>query len=235
MKKIVILLITLIMMAGLTACTKADVNTIHAAGTNNPEKMHEDIAAEKIHHVTINGNARSILIRQSEEEQFSFYNGDWNKDHTYSIDCNQKDDTIDINIMMEYAKDNDVLGSVIIDVPKKEFDTFEINGDFGQVSLYTINSDVSIHAKKSRVSLDLSSDHLEHNITLEGSEENAFQGVSVYFDKIPENVKMECNLLQGGSINDPRSVLDGGGLECGSGEPVISINNTKEINIYIVE
>ena len=40
-------MITLIMMAGLTACTKAGVDTIHAAGTDNPEKMHEDIVGEE--------------------------------------------------------------------------------------------------------------------------------------------------------------------------------------------
>jgi hypothetical protein len=50
---------------------------------------------------------------------------------------------------------------------------------------------------------DLEADRLEHNITLEEPESNAFTGVSVYFDKAPENVKMELNLIQGGTINDP--------------------------------
>ena len=89
-----------------------------------------------------------------------------------------------------------------------------------------------IHANKSFVYLDLEADHIEHNITLDGSEENAFRGVSVYLDKFPDNVKMELNVIQGGTINDLQSILKENISESDSWKPVISINNTKEINVY---
>ena len=128
--------------------------------------------------------------------------------------------------------DNDVLGSLIIDIPQKEFEKIEVTGDFSQISLYTINSDVLVHANKSFVYLDLEADHIEHNITLDGSETNAFKGVSIYLDKFPDNVRMELSVIQGGTINDPENVLKENRLESSSGKPVIRINNTKEINIY---
>lgn len=53
-------------------------------------------------------------------------------------------------------------------------------GDFGQIFLYTINSDVFIHANKSVVNLDLEAEHLDHNITLDGLKADAFKGVSLY-------------------------------------------------------
>ena len=68
---------------------------------------------------------------------------------------------------------------------------------------------------------DLEADRLEHNITLEEPESNAFTGGSVYFDKAPENVKMELNLIQGGTINDPQNMLKEGGLESGVGKPFL--------------
>ena len=75
---------------------------------------------------------------------------------------------------------------------------------------------------------------MEHNITLEGSESNVFRGVSVYLDRFPHNVRMELNVIQGGSINDPENMLKNG-LESGSGKPIISISDTKEINFYRIE
>lgn len=54
-------------------------------------------------------------------------------------------------------------------------------------------------------------------------------------DRFPDHVKMELNLMQGGAINDPEGLLEKNGLASGSGEPVISINGTKEINIYKIE
>lgn len=161
------------------------------------------IAAENIHHVNISGNARSIIIKQSENEYFEFYNGDLNTDHTYEVRCEEKGDTVDINILMENAEDdNDVLGSLIIDIPQKEFEKIEVTGDFSQISLYTINSDVLIHANESFVYLDLEADHIEHNI--------------------PQS-----------AISAPFELLTGDKLELGSGKPVISINNTGKLDFYV--
>ena len=229
MKKIVALFIMLISMVSLTACgvflVKGEI-----------EKLHDDIAADNIQHVNISGNARSILIRQGENECFEIHNGDLDTKHTYEVRCNENGDTLDINIMMDNAEnDNDVLGSVIIDIPQKEFEKIEVTGDFSHVSLYTINSDVLIHANDTNdtfVYLDIEADNLEHNITLGGSESNTFRGVSVYVDKFPDNVRMDLNLIQGGKIKDPENILKENSLESGSGKPVISINNTKEIDFY---
>lgn len=198
------------------------------------EKVYYDIAAENIHHVNISGNARSIIIRQSENEYFEFYNGDLNTDHTYEVRCEENSDTVDINILMENAKDdNDVLGSPIIGIPQKEFGKIEVTGDFSQISLYTINSDVLNHANRSLVYLNLEADHIEHNITLEGSESNTFRGFSVYMDKFPENVKIEFPNIPQSAINAPFGLLTGDKLELGSGKPIISINNADKLDFYV--
>lgn len=242
MKRIAALSIMLICMTGLTACAKDNANTLNTSAqdimeeAHSTEKIHDDIAAENIHYVNVSGNARSIVIRQSENKYFEFYNGDLDADHTYKVHCDENGDTIDINIMMENAEeDNSILGSVIIDIPQKEFEKIEVTGDFSQIYLYTINSDVLIHANDAFVNLDLEAEQLEHNITLGGSESNVFRGVSVYLDRFPDDVRMELNLIQGGTINDPENILKENGLEAGSGKPVISINNTKEINVYRIE
>ena len=233
MKKIVVLFIMLISMVGLTACVKENVNIFDTSVQDEIEKLHDDIAADNIQYINISGNARSILIRQSENEYFEIHNGDLNTEHTYEVQCNENGGILDINIMMDNAEyDNDVLGSVIIDIPQKEFEKIEVTGDFSHVSLYTINSDVLIHANDTFVYLDIEADNLEHNITLGGSESNTLRGVSVYLDKFPDNVRMELNLIQGGKINDPQNILKENSLESGSGQPVISINNTKEIDFY---
>ena len=236
MKRIAVLLMMLISMSGLTACTEANADIFNASVRDQPEKIHDDISAENIQHVTINGNARSIIIRQSENECFEIHNGDLNPAHTYEVSCDESDGTIDIDIMMENAEnDNNILGSVLIDIPKKEFEEIEVAGDFSQISLYTLNSDVLINANKSFVNLDFEADHLKHNVTLDGSESNAFRDVSVYLDKLPDNVSMDLNIIQGGTINDPQDMLKKNGLESGAEKPIISINNTKEINIYSKE
>lgn len=228
----ILLLAAIIMIFAISGCTvQADVSS--AAALDRKEKIRYDIAAENIHYVNISGNARSIIIRQSDDEYFEFYNGDLDTSHTYEVRCEENGDTVDINILMENAKDdNDVLGSPIIAIPQKEFEKIEVTGDFGQISLYTINSDVLIHANKSVVYLDLEADHIEHSITLDGPKANAFRGVSVYLDKFPDNVRMEFNVIQGGTINDPQSIIKNNTLETDSESPVISINNTKEINVY---
>lgn len=76
---------------------------------------------------------------------------------------------------------------------------------------------------------------MNHNITLDGSELDIFRRVSVYFDKFPDNIKMDLNLIQGGTINDPQDILKERGLESGSEKPVISVNYAQEINIYSEE
>lgn len=75
--------------------------------------------------------------------------------------------------------------------------------------------------------MDLLADQLNHNITLEGSESNAFRGVSVYFDKLPENVKIEISNISQSAINAPFGLLTGDKLELGSGKPIVSINNAQ--------
>lgn len=236
MKKIVVLFMALVSAFALSACEKNNTSTVNAADNNRPEKIHDDIAAEKIDYVTISGNAKSIVLRQSANEYFAFYNADLKPAHTYEVHCDEKADAIDIQVIMENAKgDNDVLGSVVIDIPQKEFENIEVTGDFGQISLSTMNSDVFINASKSFVYLDLEADLLKHNITLDNSEANAFSGVSLYLDQFPDNVKMDFNLIQDGTINDPQNILNGNGLEAGSGEPIIRINNTNVINIYSKE
>lgn len=245
MKKIAILfmLIPLISVAGLTACADNSTNSFSTSNTSvesaiangdeNGVKIHDDIAAENIRYVNISGNARSIVIRQGANESFQFHNADLVAGHTYEVHCDAHGDTLDISIMMEHADaDNNILGSIIIDIPQKEFEKIETTGDFRQVFCYTVNSDMFISASNSYVNLDLESEHLDHNITLDGLESNAFRGVSIYLDELPDNVKMELNLMQGGRINDSDSILEDNRLETGSGKPVISINNTKEINVY---
>lgn len=147
-----------------------------------PEKLHDDIAPGNFRQIKIGGNAKSIIIRPSSSENFEFYNGDL--DHRYAVRCDGSGDTLAIEISMENPdRDNDILGSVLIGIPQREFEKVEIAGDFKQVSLYTIQSEVLIHANDSRVNLNLEADRLEHNITLDGSEPNAFRGVSVFLIK----------------------------------------------------
>ncbi len=230
--RMVSLLVAVILIFAISGCA-AQEDVSSGVAPDREEKIHYDIVAENIHHVNISGNARSIIIRQGENEYFEFYNGDLDTNHIYEVCCEENGDTIDIDILMGNAEDdNDVLGSLIIDIPQKEFEKIEVTGDFSQISLYTINSDVLIHANKSFVYLDLEAGHIEHNITLDGSETNAFKGVSIYLDKFPDNVRMELSVIQGGTINDPENVLKENRLESSSGKPVIRINNTKEINIY---
>lgn len=241
MKRTAILFIMLISMAGLTACVKDNTNTPNTSIDDhiineNGEKIHDDIAGENIRYVNISGNAKSVVIEQSANQSFEFYNADLNTAHTYEVRCDENGDTLDIAIMMENDEaDNNILGSAVIAIPQKEFKRIETTGDFRVISVHTINSDMVINANGSFVILDLEADYLDHNITLNGSESNTFRGVSVYLDKVPDTVKMELSLIQDGTINDPHSILKEGELETGSGKPVIRINHTKEINVYLKE
>lgn len=197
-------------------------------------KLHDDISAENITHVNLRGNARSIVLQQSENEYFEIHNADLNPDHTYEVHCTANDGTLDINIMMESAEDdNNILGSVVIDIPQKEFEKIETAGQFSLIYLHTLKSDVFIHANGSSVILDLEADHLDHNITLDGSDANAFRSVSVYLDKIPDNISIEPSLTHDGTIYDEANLLKNNRLKAGSGKPVISINKTEKIDIYL--
>ena len=210
--------------------------TLNFTSKENKKQIYDDIEAEDICRVNLSGNAKSIIIRQSENKYFEFNNADLNTDHTYEVHCEVSGDTLDINILMDNPEaDNNVLGSFVIYIPQKEFEKVETTGDFGHIYIVTINSDVLIHANKSVVILDLEADRLDHNITLEDSESNAFRGVSVYLDKLPDNVRLDLNIIQNGTINAPQNILKHNRFESGSGKPVISINNTKDINIYVEE
>ena len=233
MKRAIFLFVMLMTMTGLSACATDDLNASDPSAPDGPEKMYEDIAAEDFKQVHISGSASSVVIRRSESENFEFYNGDLNPAHTYTVRCDRDGETLSIELMMENPEnDNDVLGSPIIEIPQKEFEKVEIGGDFGQVSLDTINSDVWVHANDSLVNLDLEAERLNHDITLDGSESDIFKRVSVYFDRFPDNITMDLNLTQDGTINDPQDILEENGLEAGSGKPVISVNFAQEISIY---
>lgn len=232
MKRFLVLFAVLISVGGLTACGNDNRNVFNAADRDEIEKLHEDILGENIRRVNIDGDARSIVIRQSADDFFAFINGDLNDAHTYEVLCDVNDGMLDVRVLMENAEDNnDVLGSVIIDIPQIEFEMIEVHGGFGQISLDTLDSDVWVHANDGLVYLDLEADRLEHDITLDGSGTDTFRGVSVYLDAFPEDVKMEFDLLEGGTINDPENILENG-LKLGSGKPVISIRDTKEINLW---
>ena len=236
MKRITVLLLILIGLAGCMADVEDGTGGFDMFAEERPEKIHDDIAPGDFKQVNISGNARSIVIRTSSSENFEFYNGDLDLDHTYTVRCDGNGEALDIEVTMEDPDgDNDILGSIMIDIPQKEFEKVEIEGDFKQISLYTIHSEVSIHANDSLVNLDLEADRLDHDITLEGSEGHAFRGVSVYFDKFPDDISLDLNLIQGGTINDPQDMLKENGLGSGSGGPVIHIDHTKEINIYCKE
>ena len=219
--------------AAWTAGEKAAPGGSDASAPDRPEKMHEDVGAEGVRYVSISGNAKSLVIQQSESESFAFYNGDLNAAHTYTVRCDRRGEALDIAITMENPEgDNNVLGSPRIDIPQKEFERIEVAGTFGQLSLRTIHSDVWLHASDSLVYLDVEADRLDHNITLEGSKSNPFRGVSLYFDRFPENISLELTPAPGGAVNDPEGILEENGLTAGSGEPVIRISDAKKISLY---
>ncbi len=236
MKRAIILTVILMSMAGLSACAADHLNTSDTSAPDRPEKMYEDVAAEDFRQIHISGSASSIVIKRSESDNLEFYNGDLNPAHTYTVRCDRNGETLSIELMMKNPEnDNDVLGSPMICIPQKEFDKIEIDGSFRQVSLDAVNSDVLICANDSNVNLDLEADYLNHNITLEGSKSDIFRSVSIYFDKFPDNVKMDLNLIEGGTINDTDDVLKEKGFASGSGKPVISVRDAQEISVYSYE
>ena len=81
--------------------------------------------------------------------------------------------------------------------------------------------------------MELTAKQLNHNITLAGSEETSFRDVMVYFDKLPENIKMEFNNVPSDAIDDSDGLLTDGQLEVGSGTPVISIDHADKVKLYM--
>lgn len=200
------------------------------------EKIHEDIPADNIRNVNISGNARSIIIKQGVTDNFEFYNADLDENNQYEVEVTYDEEGNDFNILvtMDNAEaSNDVLGSVVVSIPKNEFEKIEITGEFIQVYLCTLNSDVFVRTNSARVVMDLLADQLKHNITLVGSESNSFSDVMVYFDKLPENVKMELPNIPQSAISAPSGLLTGDKLEPGSGKPIISINNADKLDFYV--
>ena len=216
----------------LTSC-RDDNKAVKHASVEHEENVYEKIEAKDIRRVKISGNARSIIIKQDADTAFKFQNADLNAAHTYDVRSSRNGDTLNISVMMKNGEeDNDVLGSFLIYLPRKEFDVIETAGEFKQIHINPIHSDIFLHADKSVVALHLEAAKLDHDIVLDGSETNAFKSVSVYFDTVPASIKMEVNPILNGSIQDPQHILDNGRLVSGTEKPVIRIHAAKEINLY---
>lgn len=213
--------------------TEAADNTIR---NEKREMIHENIPGDSISNVIINGNARSVVVEQGVNDYFEFYNADLNDQNEYEIQCDEDGDILNINIMMQNPdSSNNILGSIVLAIPPKEFEKVESIGTFRQIHFYTLNSDVFVSANSPIVGLHLEADQLEHNITLDGSESDTFQNVSVYLDKLPDNIKLDFNTIENGRISAPENLLKDNRLELGSGKPSISIRNTDTIDLYIDE
>lgn len=153
--------------------------------------------------------------------------GGKNNDNSIS---NEKRERLYANIA---DADNNILGSIVIVIPAKEFKTVEAGGAFRHIYFKTLNSDVLVHANDSVVVLNLEADRLVHNITLEGSASEVFRDVSIYLDKLPDNISMDLNTVQGGNISVPEDLFKENKLESGSGKPSISIQNANSITLYL--
>lgn len=219
----------------LSACVyEKDSTSIR--NSENGEKLHDDVEAGTIRQIIILGNARSVVIKQSENNNFEFYNYDMDMDHMYEVRCNEEDGILTISIIMKNAEDdNDVLGSPTIYIPQKEFQKIEMTGQFKQVHVDTMNSDVFVHTDHALVALELKAERLNHNITVSASDKAVFRGVSVYMDHLPKNIRMNIHTVSGGVIYDPQHMLKQNSFTLGSGEPLIHIQNTEEVDLYIEE
>ena len=196
----------------LTSC-RDDNKAVKHASVEHEENVYEKIEAKDIRRVKISGNARSIIIKQDADTAFKFQNADLNAAHTYDVRSSRNGDTLNISVMMKNGEeDNDVLGSFLIYLPRKEFDVIETAGEFKQIHINPIHSDIFLHADKSVVALHLEAAKLDHTV--------------------PASIKMEVNPIQNGSIQDPQHILDNGRLVSGTEKPVIRIHAAKEINLY---
>lgn len=235
-KRISLICLSLFSMFLFTACGERFESTDHPENISSDikEKIYNDIPAGNIKNVNISGNARSIIIEQGVTDNFEFFNADLDKDNQYEVTCDEDGNDLNIIVMMENAEaSNNILGSVVVSIPKKEFEKIETTGEFKQVHLNALNSDVFIHAYSSSVGMELMSDQLDHNITLMGSELNPFREVSILFDKLPENIKIELNNIPQNAIDDLDGLLTGDKLELGSGKPIISISNSDKLDLYV--
>lgn len=200
------------------------------------EMIHENIPGDSITKVIINGNARSVVVEQGVNDYFEFYNADLNDQNKYEVNCDEDGDILNINIMMQNPdSSNNILGSIVLAIPQKEFEKVESIGTFRQIHFDTLNSDVFVSANSPIVGLNLEADQLEHNITLDGSESDIFQNVSVYLDKLPDNIKLDFTTIEGGRLSAPENLLKDNKLELGTGKPSVSIRDTDTIDFYIVE
>ena len=217
----------------LSAACEYDFDNI---SNEKNEKIHEDIPADHIRNVNISGNARSIIIKQGVTNNFEFYNADLDENNQYEVEATYDEDGNDLNILvtMDNAEaSNDVLGSVVVSIPNNEFEKIEITGEFNQVYLCTLNSDVFVCTNSARVVMNLLADQLNHNITLVGSESKSFGSVLVYFDTLPENVRVEFSDTPQSAINAPFELPAGDKFELGLGKPIISINNADKLDFYV--
>ena len=71
-KGIRLLCVCVLCMVLFTAC-EDEKNTLNITRSENGEKVHDDIEAGNISHVNISGNARSVVIKQSENNNFEFF------------------------------------------------------------------------------------------------------------------------------------------------------------------
>lgn len=219
-------------MVLFTAC--GGKNNDNSISNEKRERLYANIADDGITNVIINGNARSVVIEQGINDYFEFYNADLNNKNEYEMNCNEDSGILNIDIMMKNPDaDNNILGSIVIVIPAKEFKTVEAGGAFRHIYFETLNSDVLVHANDSVVVLNLEADRLGHNITLEGSASEVFRDVSIYLDKLPDNISMDLNTVQGGNISVPEDLFKENKLESGSGKPSISIQNANSITLYL--
>lgn len=202
------------------------------------EKIHDDIPGDSIKNVSISSNARSIVIKQGVTDNFEFFNADLDEDHQYEVEVTYAEDGNDLGIlvtMKNVKAGNDIFGSIVVSIPKKEFEKIEVAGEYKQICFYTLNSDIWIRASNASVIMKLMADELDHNITLVGSGSSSFGRVMVYFDRLPENARIEFNDISQNAVNDPSGFITGDKLETGLGTHVISINNADRIDFYVEE
>ena len=101
-------------MTAFSACA-GEKDALISAGGEGQKKIHDDIAVGNIRCVNISGNARSIVIKQSDSNCFEFINADLDTDNKYEISCEEKDNSLNVCVMMDNAdSSNNILGSIVI-------------------------------------------------------------------------------------------------------------------------
>lgn len=129
-KGIRLLCVCVLCMVLFTAC-EDEKNTLNITRSENGEKVHDDIEAGNISHVNISGNARSVVIKQSENNNFEFYNADLNADHKYEVRCDQSGSLLNISLMMEMPKRIIIfLAPLSFTYPGKNLKKLRVPGNF---------------------------------------------------------------------------------------------------------